>query len=218
MTSTHTSDTGTIQQHQNDAPSKVKLMIHHRFPGVELVSPVYACDGVTCHLTPDQRVDIGSTTQAGFNIDPAQETSICILIYKLERKNIDQSNKEVVSSEEATCIQLVIIWEMNSFKEFCVNSFLIEHIKSRVWDRDGLIKLAKRHKIFSIQHSTIEGTWLMYNSTALMMSLNVIHEEEGYKLEMIISKGGINKHIQRPEYIDLIRQVLMLVILITIFT
>jgi hypothetical protein len=43
MTSTDGSDTDTTQSSQNDTPSKVKLMIHHQFPGIELVSPIYAC-------------------------------------------------------------------------------------------------------------------------------------------------------------------------------
>jgi LAS superfamily LD-carboxypeptidase LdcB len=58
-------DTDAIQSSQNDASSKVKLIIHNQFPGTELVSPLYYSDGVTCCLSPDQKVDIGSTTQVG---------------------------------------------------------------------------------------------------------------------------------------------------------
>jgi hypothetical protein len=101
---------GVIQPYQSDAPSRSELVIHHQFPGVELVSPVYAFDGAKCYLPPDQRVDAGSTTQVGFNVDLVQEEAEGALMYKLKKKNIDQSNEETMSSEEAVCIQLVMVW------------------------------------------------------------------------------------------------------------
>jgi hypothetical protein len=69
---TSTDDTGniaTIQSSQDDTSPKVMLILHHQFPGIELTSPVYAARRATCYLIPDQSVDVGSTTQAGFNID-----------------------------------------------------------------------------------------------------------------------------------------------------
>jgi hypothetical protein len=71
-------------------------MIHHQFPGIELASPVYASNFTTYYLSPDQIVDADSTMQAGFNIDPTQDESIAILMYKLQRKNIDQFDEKVI--------------------------------------------------------------------------------------------------------------------------
>jgi hypothetical protein len=197
MTSINNSDAGTIQSRQNGAPSEVRLIIHHQFPGVELVSPAYISTGATCCLSPDQSVDVGSIMQAGFNIDPDQE-SIGILMYKLQRKGIDQSN------EEATCIQLVVIWKVNSSKEFCVVSHLIEHDKDRIWDRDGLMRLTECYELFNIQHGSVEDTWLMRDNTVLMASLNVVCKEY-YKLEMTISETSIKDDTQRLWYIGLDR-------------
>jgi hypothetical protein len=69
--STDSNSADTIQSFQNGTLSKAKLIVHHQCPSIELVSPVYACDGAECHLLPDQRVITGSTAQSGFNINPS---------------------------------------------------------------------------------------------------------------------------------------------------
>jgi hypothetical protein len=200
MASTHTSDADTVQPHQNDTPTKVKLMIHHQCPGIELVSPVYCSNGPTCYLLPDQRVDAGSTVQAGFDIDPGQEWSIGTLIYKLQKKNTDQ-----LDEEETTCIQLIMIWSVNESKEFCVASGLVEHDKDHVWDEDGLIDLSEHYSLFNIQYGPIEETWLMHDNTVLMTKMGVACEAEYYKLEITISETSIECDTQRPWYFDVNR-------------
>src|SRR5690606_10282270 len=132
----------------------------------------------TWYLSPDQRVDVGSTAQVGFNIDSSQKESIGVLMYKLQRKSTDQPN------EEATCIQLVIIWKVNSCREFLAVSFLIEHSKSDVLHEYKLMELDKYYKLFDVQYGIIEDTWLMHDNTVLMTSVNVTCEEGCYKLEM----------------------------------
>jgi hypothetical protein len=122
MTSTHTSDVDIIQP-LDDAPLKVKLTIHHQFPGIELTSPMYAGDGATCCLPPKQKLYVGSTMQTDFSID--QRESIGILMYKLEKTNTDTFG-------EATCIQFIVIWKVNEFKNFHFVTHLIEHDKDRV--------------------------------------------------------------------------------------
>jgi hypothetical protein len=124
-------------------------------------------------------------------------------MYRLQRKNVDQSNEEDISSEEeATCIQLVMIWEIDSPKEFHVDSYLIEHDKGHVWNGDRLMKLASKYELVDIRHSLIEDTYLMHDNTVLMTSWNTTHEEERYKLEMTISEASIKDDSRRPWYID----------------
>jgi hypothetical protein len=195
---TSTRDTGAILKQSAKAPSKVNLMIHHQFPGIELVSPICAGKGATCYLSPDQSVVVDSTTQAGFKFNPNRDESIGILTYEL--KNVKQLNEEVIS--DGVYIQLVMIWKVHKSGRFYAYSFLIEHDKSRVWKRGELMKLAQHYESFIIQHGPIEDTWLMHNNTVLMIRANVTFEEEYYKLEMTISEGSINKYTRRIWYID----------------
>jgi hypothetical protein len=189
-----TRNTAVILKQLVGAPSKVKLMISNQFPGIELVSPVYNSDGA-CYLSPDRRVDIGSTMQADFGIDITQSESVGILAYKL-RKNTDQP-------DETTYIHLVVIWEVNSSSGFYVYSDLIESDKSYVWDRDDLMSLASEFELVNMQHAPIEETYLMHDNTVLMTRVNVTHEEECYKLEMTISETSIKDDTMRIQYIDM---------------
>jgi hypothetical protein len=192
-----------IQSFQSGALSKMKLIIHHQFPGIELVSPIYAGDGVTCYLPPDQKVDVDATTQAGFNIDPDQEKPVGILMYKLQRKNINQSNEEIISNEgEATCTQLVIVWKVKSSEEFSAAPFLIEHDKGGVWNKDKLTRLVNYCEIYGARYGSIEKTWLMHDSRVLMTRMNVTRKGGYYELETIISETSI-EFTYRLIYLDL---------------
>jgi hypothetical protein len=195
MASTHVSTTGIIQTRQNDASSKMKLTICHQLSGIQLVSPVYVGYG-TCYLPPDQRVDVGFTTQVGFDINPDQ--GLGILMYKLERKNMDEF-------DEVTCVQIVIVWRVCTSGEFCIVSDLIEHDKDSIWDRDRLIRLANCYTLFNMQRGPIEETYLMNDNTVLMTRVNATREGGCYKLVMTISETSIRDDTQRPRYMDVDR-------------
>jgi hypothetical protein len=214
MSPADSSDTDSIHSSQSDAdstyvsqnypPSEVKLMVHNRFSGIDLVSPAYAGEGVTCYLPPEQRVDAGSTMQTSFNIDLERNESISILLCKLERTNIDEFNED-----EGACIQLLVLWNVDSFKGFRVVTYLIEHDKSRVWDRDMLMELAedKEEELFDIQHCLVEGTWLIHDNIVLKTQVNLTREEEECcKLEVTVSEASIkDEDTHRPQYIDVDR-------------
>jgi hypothetical protein len=182
--------TSIIQPQQND---KVKLVIHHQFPGIELTSPVYVSRYATCHLSPSQSVHFGSTTQVGFKIDSSRSHSFGVLIYKLEKKNV---------SHQATNTRLVIIWHVNETRGFRLVSYLEAYDQSHIWDKYRLKRLAEHSKVYSIQHDPIEERWLMYDHTVLMTRVNTTCEEACYKLEMTISEASINEDTRRPLYID----------------
>jgi hypothetical protein len=206
MESTDSSNADVSQSSQNDASSEVKLIIHHQFPGIELISSVYGSHGATCHLLPDQKIDSGSTVQTGFNIDPDESWSTGALMYKLQKRNMIRSNEDGTSNEdEATCTQLVIIWGVTEAGEIWVVLDLIEHDRSHVWDRDSLMKLVGRYRLFNIQHSPIENTWLIYGTAALMTRMKVAREEECYKLEITISETSIKDDTKRSRYVKVNR-------------
>jgi hypothetical protein len=180
-----------------DVSSKVKLIIHHQCPGIELVSPLYCGDGAVGHLSPEQSIDVGSTTQVDFNVDPIYNMSA--FMYKIQRKYIDTSDKE------ATCIQLFVIWKIDKSGEFYIYSCLIEHDKDLVLNRDGMMKLVE-HCELNIQYHLFEVTWLMRDNSVLMTRINITTSEEAcYKLEMTIAETSIRDDTRRPWYIDINR-------------
>jgi hypothetical protein len=128
------------------------------------------------------------------------------LMYKLQRKNAVQSNEDSTSSEEeAICIQLFVVWKVHRFGAFFVYLFLIGHDGDRIWDKNKLLKLAKCYKLVNIQHSPIEETWLMHDSTVIMTRMNLTRKEDCYKLEMTISKTDIKDDTRRLQYIGMNR-------------
>jgi hypothetical protein len=197
MELTDSSDVGIKQSRHNGASSKVKLMIHHQCPGIELVSSLYYSDGEAYYIPRAQRIDFGTTVQAGFNIDLSRSEFICALMYEIKRKNTNEFN-------EATCTQLVMIWKVDKFKKIRLIQRLIEHDKGRVWDRDKLMELTNRYESYDIQHDSIEETWLMRDYTVLMIGVNVTRGA-WYELEMTISETSIKDNTQRPQYIDVDR-------------
>jgi hypothetical protein len=197
MASTSTGDVDIIQSRQNDVLLKVKLIIHHRCPGIELVFPVYTSSGI-CHPSPDQRVEAGSTMQTCFYIHPNRYEPNGILMYELRRKNTDQSNGEV------TCIQLFVKWIIDNSKKFLVVSRLIENDKGYVWDQLELISLAICYDKSDMHHDSIEETWLMRNDTVLVTRVDVILEE-CYKLEITLAETNIEDDTLRPWYFDVDR-------------
>jgi hypothetical protein len=199
MTSTHdTNNVDTIQPRQNNAPSKIKLTIHHQFPGIELVPELYYGDSETS-LSPDQKIDVGSTMQTDFNINSAKEESIGVLIYRLQGKIIDEE------SDETRCTQLVIVWKVDKFKRFHLVPRLIEIYKHVSLSKDKAMKLAQNLSRSSVSYDSIEDTWLMYDDTVLMASANITREARCYKLGITISEGSIKYNTHRLLYIDMYR-------------
>jgi hypothetical protein len=207
MASIYTSDAGIIQSLWNDTSSKVELAIHNQFSGIELTSPVYEGDSITCYLSPDQRVVVGSAMQAGFSIHPARVESIGVFMCKLQKKNTDQSNDNITSSEEeAICTRLIFIWKIYKLLgKFQMYSDLIDYDKRRVWDRDGIMKLATRYKLHDVKYCPIEHTWLIHDNVVLRTRLNVTHKKSYYKIEMTISEESLKDYTIKPRYIGLDR-------------
>jgi hypothetical protein len=191
----------TSQQQKNEAPSKVKLMIHHQFPGMELVSPLYVTFGARRYLPPAQKVVFDSKTEVDFKTIPSCRISSAVLIYEVQRHNADQSIVNAVSREKTMCTWLAIIWKINHRKEFLTASYLIEYDENRGWNRDKLMKLVKYYELTNIQNGSVEETWLMHDNTVLLTKLNVTHKVS-YNLGVTISETGMGDDTRRPLYFD----------------
>jgi hypothetical protein len=128
MASTYTSDFDIIRLHQNDTLPRMELVIRHQFPGIELISPTYYSNGV-CYLSPDQKVIAGFTARASLSINFALDGSIGVFMYRLQRKNTDQPDEEIISIEDETkYIQFVVVWKTYTPGDFWVALDLIEHV------------------------------------------------------------------------------------------
>jgi hypothetical protein len=172
-------------------------MIHHQFPDIELVSPIYANRFARCDLRPGQNVNAGSVMQTCIKFNPKRNNPIGILMYKLKRKNTDKSN------EEATCIQLVMIWRVNKSKSFNAASLLIGHDKFQTWNRHKLMKLTEVvYKPYDIQQCPVEETSLLHNNMVLSTRVNITREEKCCKLEVAIDETSGEGDTLRPPCLD----------------
>jgi hypothetical protein len=198
MASTRTSGTDSTQSHQKETLSEINLIIHHQFPDIKLASPVYLCHNATHRPSFDKQVNSGHTMKANLKLNLSRK-GISALMYKLQGKNTASEK------DNETCVQLVIIWKIDSSKEISVISDLMEHEKDRIWYRYKLQKLVEYYKLFDIQHCPIEETYLLHDNTVLMTTLNASHKEGCYEIEMTISKTSINDNTTRIRYIELDR-------------
>jgi Zn finger protein HypA/HybF involved in hydrogenase expression len=46
----------------------LNITIHNQYPSSELISPVYFSTGTTCHVSPSQKTNTGTTMEASFGI------------------------------------------------------------------------------------------------------------------------------------------------------
>jgi hypothetical protein len=196
----------TNQQCENKTPSEVNLIVCHQFPDIEFVSPICISSGTENYSSPDQKIVSGSKMQINFKVIHSYEGSSAVLMYKLQRKNIDQSNIDAISSEEeATCTLFVIVWEIDSSEKFSTTSYLIECDEDCAQNRDKLLQITEHYKPVNIQHGFIEDTWLIHDNKVLMTSLNITPEKGYYKLEMTISETSIRDDTQRLRYFKMDR-------------
>jgi hypothetical protein len=155
-------------------------------------------------LPPAQRVDAGISMRTSFKMN-FRRMSTGILMYELRGKDTGQFDGNTISREDGEKrIQIFIIWKVNAPREFCVYSFLIEHDSGRIWDRDKLMELAKRHTLHDMQHGPIEYTCLVHDNTVLGARVNAAHDE-CYKLKVTIFEINIKDDTWRPWYIDVDR-------------
>jgi hypothetical protein len=198
MTSTHTRGVNLIPFLHGGIPTVVDLIIHNQVPGIELVSPVYTGYGIEFDLSPNERVNFGSTTHISFDVDIPWEVTYGILMYRLQRKNFDEG--AMSSEEEVPYIYLAITWKVYGPREVGILSILMEHDKNCIWDENNQKKLDAWCNLVDPQDGSSEDTWLMHDNTVLMKRMNISREGIRYKIEFTISEGNINKDTQRPWY------------------
>jgi hypothetical protein len=183
MKLTDSSHVDTIQSYQ-------KLMIHNQCSNIKLTSPVYFCNGAACSELSDQRVDIDARISASFEINTIQDDFEGALLFRLQRYSNRQRNMDesITETNEATCIQMLIVWEVKDSKSFvCV--LWVEHTKAFTWDKDKLKKLYNKNLNWFKEFDYFRiNTWIMDNHIALKTIFNASDLKRIPKLDVSISE------------------------------
>jgi hypothetical protein len=207
MESTH--DVDTIQSHQNNTPSRVALVIHHQFPGIELTSLLYYGNGAVCPQLSDQQIDIGTKRKYGFEIYAIQDDFVSALLFKLQRSTDGQCNMDASTTETdknvTRYVQMLVAWKVTDSKSF-VYIVLIEHIKEFTCNEEALKKLYyENHDQFKEYDDTISDTWLVDSNVVLKTTFSARSLKKNFELSISISEEERNDYSMRPFCIDLER-------------
>jgi hypothetical protein len=198
----------------------LNINIHNLYPDVELISPVYCGNGVTCHTPSSRQTDTGTIVEASFGIDFRQKDIKAALLYKLQRKHTaktgNHSNSSIASIEDtATSIYLLVVWNVTNERiDFPV--CLLECTDDFTWDEDKLWALCHQYNVHLYENYDYRVImWLMHGDTVMKIRRDVIYGSN-CKLDIVISEGTGKYSMERPMKIDPKRLVLPLSILIVL--
>jgi hypothetical protein len=180
------------------------IIIHNQYPDLELTSPVYFSDGTTCHLFPDQKADIGTTTKASFGIGSKQKEFKGALLYKLRRKYSDRTdnlpNNHTISTKKAKNTHLLITWDIFDI-EGQYHSFyacLIECDADFTWDENKLWALRYQYMDYiSEEYNYLSLTWLTNDGAVVRMRDYTTYGLD-CKLNIVITKGTGKYNLEKP--------------------
>jgi hypothetical protein len=174
-----------------------KLNIHNRCWNVGLVSPTYITgDGLGCHIPPSRKVCIGDTMRSGFTIK-SDDASYGALIYRLQRKNPDESID--IGEGVSSVAYLLVVWDISKFKNLYADVLLLEHDER--FDRDNLRVLYHRSIDQFRQYLVpVIETWSLDDNTALTTTFKIMNE--GCLLDITISEVERYNCARTPVRID----------------
>jgi hypothetical protein len=183
------------------------VTIYNQCTNIELVSPVYFCNGAVCSKLSNQQIDIGTEMDASFEIYATQDDFDGALLYKLQKyiESDDQRNMNTLTAEadkiEAKCVQMLVVWKVKDSESF-LYVVLVEHIKKFIWNKDELRKLYnKNHSRLSQCDDTISDIWFMDDDMALRISFEVRGLKGNFELSISIYEEEA-RHAIRPLWIN----------------
>jgi hypothetical protein len=156
------------------------------------------------HIIPYQEIDVSTVARICFEFDPREDILEGILMYKVQRKH---AGSDKLSQGKSKQVQLLIAWCGKHTEGLHVRVMLIEH--STKLDKDKLKSL--HQKCWPLLKSRINPTvsfWLLDNTTALATTIKAMNE--GHRWYISISEQKINDYVMRPLWIDVKRQVSMI--------
>jgi hypothetical protein len=181
----------------------VKLDIHNQCLNVDLVSPIYTTYGrLECHRPPDYKVCAGNTIRSSFIINEPGNGSGGILIYKLQRKQTNESTE--ISKDTSSAIHLLVVWEISGSKMLYAGVLLVEYDKRFDWNKNDLKYLHRKSfgRLRQFPDSATE-TWSLDDNMTLMITFEIMNE--GQLLNVTISEVKRNSYVETPVHIDLER-------------
>jgi hypothetical protein len=122
-----------------------------------------------------------------------------VVMYELQRKYV-----------ESTRIQLLVAWESEDYKTFCVYVRLLECNELLVWNETRLKEYYQRY-VGQLHTYTdpIKDTWLMHDGTVLMTRLELTLVKRDGRINVTISEGIKDDYTKVPTWIGPKRCVLL---------
>jgi hypothetical protein len=186
------------------------VTVRNQYSDIELVSPVYFCNHGSYNEYPIERTDIGAMMKIGFSFG-LDKLPGGILMYKVQRKRgvmsdrqpkADATPTEVVEDTSKT-MRLLVVWEIEHFRDLRVYIVLVEHDNELEWDEDRLSELhQKRWHSLNAWIDSTRNNWLLDDGAVLETTIKVMNG--GHRWDIFISEGS-NDNVRRPLWIDVER-------------
>jgi hypothetical protein len=186
------------------------MTVHNRYSDIELVSPVYFCNGGIYYEYPVRKTYASAVMKIGFSFDPDQDEFRGILMYEMRRKGNTRSNHQSstdtiytkVIEEASKMMRLLVTWKIERSGEHKVNIILAEYDSMFAISKDKLAYLYdKINDQFARRYSSLVYTWLMYDNTMWVVTYEIV-QKAAFELKMTISEGAGNQVTLRPICIE----------------
>jgi hypothetical protein len=186
------------------------MTVHNRYSDIELVSPVYFCNGGIYYEYPVKKTYASAVMKIGFSFDPDQDEFRGILMYEMRRKGNTRSNHQSstdtiytkVIEEASKMMRLLVTWKIERSGEPKVNIILAEYDSMFAISEDKLAYLYdKINDQFARRYSSLGYTWLMYDNTMWVVTYEIV-QKAAFELKITISEGARNQVTLRPICIE----------------
>jgi hypothetical protein len=188
------------------------VTIQNQCPDIELVSPIYFCDGGTYNEYFVERTNVSSMVKIDlrFSLDKLPGG---ILMYKVQRKGntkLDHQSHTDTTSIEAVedaskMMRLLVAWKIESSDKLRARIMPVEHSNELVLNEDRLAQLYEKIDGQSYRrYSFFKSTWLVYDNTVLKVTYEAVQKED-FELKITISEGAKGEDTMKPVWIDSIR-------------
>jgi hypothetical protein len=180
----------------------LSITIRNLYPGSELTSPVYCGNSTICHVSPSQQTNIGTATEASFEIAFKQKDFKGALLHKLQRKYTtktdNQPNSNTASDKDiATSIHLLVVWDVGYYHHHFY-ACLIELTDDFTWNEDKLWALYSQYMCQSNEYCKPNIiTWLVNDGAVLKTRLSITYGAD-YKLAIVMSEGTRKYEMSEP--------------------